>query len=89
MSNQVAKVVKSEHVKVTGTATLGPSMSGGWLGLGPARRSIPTSSEQAAAQVPQEVRIIESNSEYAIIEVTCSCGAKSHIQCNYADMTKE
>lgn len=89
MSNQVAKVVKSEHVKVSGSVTLGPSLSGGWLGLNPVRRPVPSSSEPAAAGVPQEVRIIESNNEYAIIEVTCSCGAKSHIQCNYADMTKE
>ena len=41
-----------------------------------------------SASVPQEARVIESNSEYAILEVICGCGNKMHIQCNYGDMTK-
>ena len=34
----------------------------------------------------REARIVESNSEYAIIEVICSCGSKAFVQCNYADL---
>jgi len=40
----------------------------------------------AAVSVPREARVIESNSEYAILEVICSCGSKMHIQCNYGGM---
>lgn len=41
-----------------------------------------------ACGTPQQARVVESNSEYAIIEVTCSCGGKSHIQCNYAHLNE-
>ena len=31
----------------------------------------------------QQARGIESNDEYAILEVTCACGQTMHIQCRY------
>jgi hypothetical protein len=31
-------------------------------------------------------RIVESHSELAVIEVTCSCGARMYLQCKYADV---
>lgn len=31
-------------------------------------------------------RIVESHSEMAVIEVTCSCGARMYLQCKYADV---
>lgn len=36
---------------------------------------------------PAQARIVESNSDYAIIEITCSCGQKSFVQCNYGNVT--
>lgn len=33
-----------------------------------------------------QVRIVESNSDYVILEVTCGCGRKSFIQCNYGNV---
>jgi hypothetical protein len=42
----------------------------------------------APGAVPQQVRVIESNQEYAILEVLCSCGATMHIQCNYGNVTE-
>ncbi|MCK5566196.1 MAG: hypothetical protein KAJ07_13210 [Planctomycetes bacterium] len=36
----------------------------------------------------EQARVIESNEQYAIIEIVCSCGAKSHIQCNYGDIAE-
>lgn len=38
-----------------------------------------------AAQAAQ-ARIIESNSDYVILEITCGCGQKSFIQCNYGNV---
>jgi len=35
---------------------------------------------------PTQARIIESNSDYAIIEILCSCGQKSFVQCNYGNV---
>ncbi len=30
--------------------------------------------------------IVENHPEFAVIEVSCSCGAKTHIRCEYADV---
>jgi hypothetical protein len=30
------------------------------------------------------VRILENSSDFALIEVTCSCGLKTQIKCQYA-----
>lgn len=84
MVNRTVKVVKNNQVQVSGSVCLTPTSTAGTLRLKPAT----SQTDVQTAQVPQEARIIESNNEYAIIEVTCSCGAKSHIQCNYAEMTK-
>ena len=35
---------------------------------------------------PAQVKIIESNSDYAILEIQCSCGQKSFVQCNYGNV---
>jgi len=34
-------------------------------------------------QAPPQVRITENKPEYAVLELTCSCGAKSYIRCQY------
>ena len=81
MTPKQIKVLKSDQVKVSGTVRLTPG------GAAPVRTA---SSAQAdtSAGVPEQARIVESNNEYAIIEVTCGCGAKSHIQCNYSGIDK-
>ena len=32
-----------------------------------------------------QVRIVEKNPQFAMIEVTCSCSTKTYIKCDYAD----
>jgi len=34
--------------------------------------------------VPQ-VRIVENTAEYAIVEMTCQCGVKTQVRCEYGD----
>jgi DUF971 family protein len=48
----------------------------------------PLTPSAAMAHEPMQARVVESNSEYAIIEVICPCGQKTHIQCHYADAAK-
>ena len=84
MANRTVKVVKNNQVQISGNVCLTPATTAGSPRLKPLSQT-----DTQPAQVPQEARIIESNNEYAIIEVICSCGTKSHIQCNYAAMTKE
>lgn len=75
------KILKAEHVVISGSVRLEIG------GVAPVRTA---SSDQADtfAGVPEQARIVESNNEYAIIEVTCSCGAKSNIQCNYSGIAE-
>jgi hypothetical protein len=35
---------------------------------------------------PVQARIVESNSDYVILEMICSCGRKSFVQCNYGNV---
>lgn len=34
---------------------------------------------------PAQVRIVEKHPEFALLEVTCPCGEKTDIRCEYAD----
>jgi hypothetical protein len=44
----------------------------------------PGDSKQApAALVEPQVRILESKSEFSVIEITCSCGEKINLRCDY------
>jgi len=35
---------------------------------------------------PAQARIVESNSDYVILEMICGCGKKSFVQCNYGNV---
>ena len=73
---KAGRVLKSSDVKLEGRfrldANQGVSSSAG---------------ERSTASVlsPAQVRIVENNSEFAVIEVTCGCGVKTHIRCEYAN----
>ena len=44
---------------------------------------------QGIADIEPQINITESNSEFAIIEVKCSCGTMIHLRCEYAAMQNE
>jgi hypothetical protein len=77
------RILKKSQVKASGTVRLTPGHVAPVRTTCSARADVP----QADLQ-PRSARIVESNDEYAVIEVVCSCGAKNHIQCNYADIAK-
>jgi len=72
------EVIKRQKVQLAGAVRLsaGPAA--------PVRHSAPV--RTASAAEPIQARIVESNSDYAILEIVCSCGCKTHIQCNYANV---
>lgn len=76
MRHKVIKVLKKKDVRVGGSVQLGEESASG-SGV-PAGRVGGTTAQQA--------RIVESNNEYAIIEIVCSCGHKTHVQCNYSQV---
>ena len=40
---------------------------------------------RSAAPAAPQARILENHPEYAVIEVTCSCGTRMCLRCEYAD----
>ena len=83
MITRTVKVMKKNDVAVGGSVRIGPDH-----GHAPVRTNVSSRACPPTAGVAQQARIIESNAEYAIIEITCACGTKSHIQCNYANIAK-
>lgn len=81
MLSKRVQVIKHHQVEVSGSICVLPS------GTSPVR-SGPAGRASTGTAQPQQARVVESNSEYAIIEVVCSCGGKSHIQCNYAHLSE-
>ena len=71
-------VIKSSDVKFEGEFQVDIDV--------PTGQPAPVPPQVAAAATPQVV-IVENNPEYALIELTCACGAKSRIQCRY-DMSQ-
>jgi hypothetical protein len=81
MIARCVKVMKKNGVAVGGSVRIGPGK-----GLAPVRTNSASRACPPTAGAAQQARIIESNAEYAVIEITCACGTKSHIQCNYGNL---
>ena len=43
-----------------------------------------TAAPTSTAAVPQKITIVENTPEFALVEVTCSCGTKTLVRCEYA-----
>ena len=87
-AKEKVRVIKADQVRLCGSLCLDLPAAAGHKGPVRPLHHPGAHAPAAHAGTPQQARILESNDEYAIIEVTCSCGAKSHIQCNYASLTK-
>ena len=68
MEKTTGRVLKSSDVKFEGCVQLDASQ--------------PKPSTQKVKSAPQ-VRIIQNNPEFALIEVICSCGIKTSLKCEY------
>jgi hypothetical protein len=74
MVKTTGRILKSENIKLEGRFHLDIAQAGSCL----PKRTI------AAASEPK-VRMLENHPDYAIIEVTCSCGSKISVKCEYAE----
>ena len=70
------RILKKDDVELDGRYQLD-------LGPGKSEANGPVSVNTVASE-PQ-ARIIENQPEYAVIEVTCSCGMKVCLKCEYSD----
>lgn len=73
MTQTAAKILKSSDVEIDGRFQ---------IGVGTAGTSQPPGRKPAAG-VPQ-VRIVERQGDFAVIEFACSCGQKTRIKCGFA-----
>ena len=65
--------MKGKDVKLVGVFTLDITQS-----------ETSKSTQTSTALVEPQVNIVENHSEYAVIEVVCSCGTKMSLRCEYA-----
>lgn len=75
MRKAAGRILKNRNVKIQGRFRLDAGQT-------------PQSSgrkETGAASSPHQVRIVEKHPDFAVVEVTCPCGKKTDIRCEYAD----
>ena len=71
--NTHAKILKGSEVKVEGKFTLEV-----------AQIEQETPQETSTDLVEPQVRILQNESEFSVIEITCSCGELLNLRCEYA-----
>jgi len=77
MIHRLVTLLKADTVKMAEeSAVVGQGVSAG---------SVASAGAPAGGSIAQEARIVESNDEYAVIEIVCGCGGKSFVQCNFGD----
>ena len=67
-----AKILKGSEVKVEGKFTLDVMQI---------EQELPN--KTSTELVEPQVRILQSESEFSVIEITCSCGETMHLRCEY------
>lgn len=73
MAKTARKIIKKSNVKLEGKFTLDIVQSE------PGRPKQP-----GTALAEPQVRIAENQPEFAVIEITCSCGTGIYLKCEYA-----
>jgi hypothetical protein len=76
MVKTAGRILKSEDCKLEGRFHLDVAQ----VGSGFPKQKIGTSSAP-------KVRMLENNPQYAVIEVTCSCGSRISVRCEYANVS--
>jgi len=78
MIKTAGRILKSNDVKLEGQFHLEVTNAG-----------LQVPKTQAAASSEPQVRVLENHPQYAVIEVTCGCGRKMSLKCEYATATAQ
>ena len=78
MTKTETNILKSSDVKIEGRFH---------LNVDPGPRPAPP--QRKNRDLPPQVRIVEKHPEFAVLELTCSCGNKSYIRCEYDNARPE
>ena len=73
MTKSAARILKADDIKLDGRFQLNISQS-----------EPPPLKDESKPFVAPQARIIDKQAEFAVIEITCSCGIKTHLRCEYA-----
>ncbi|MHC4436033.1 MAG: hypothetical protein ACYS3S_01640 [Planctomycetota bacterium] len=72
MIRAAGRIIKCKNVKLEGQFLLDVTNTG-----------LDSTRPQAAASSTPQVRVLENHPQYAVIEVTCGCGTKMSLKCDY------
>ncbi|UCF43119.1 MAG: hypothetical protein JSV99_11160 [Planctomycetota bacterium] len=72
MVKATARILRADSVKIEGRLSLQLTQT----------HPQPPRARDAASVQPQ-VRILENHPDFAVIEITCSCGTKTNLRCEY------
>ncbi|MHC4158171.1 MAG: hypothetical protein ACYSSO_03740 [Planctomycetota bacterium] len=72
MEKTAGHILKGDNVKLEGQFHLDVTR---------AKTRLPK--DKTSAAVTPQAQIVEQQPEFAVIEITCSCGTKTHIRCEY------
>jgi hypothetical protein len=75
MIKTAGRILKSEDIKFEGQFR---------LNIVPGSPDLPK--QTATATSAPKIRMLENHTEYAVLEVTCSCGTKIPVRCEYANV---
>lgn len=73
MGRTVGQILKAQDVKLEGRFQLDLFQAGA---SGP-------QNVNGTSSTPQTARVVENGSDCAIVEITCSCGTKTCLKCEY------
>jgi hypothetical protein len=72
MEQTAKRILRSNDVELQGQVQLNVSTPG----YNPVK-------QQSVSLSPPSVRILENTPEFAIVELTCSCGLRTQVKCQY------
>lgn len=75
MAKTTKRILKSNNVRLEGQFH---------LGLAQAESAEGRTRQTSAASAAPQARIVENHSEFAVIELICSCGTGTYLRCEYA-----
>ena len=74
MPKTAGHILKGEDVKLEGQFHLDLTQAG---------TSVQVPQQNRAALSAPQVRIVQNDPEFAVLEITCSCGLKTNVKCQY------
>ncbi len=77
MGRTAGRILKGDSVKLEGRVCIDAVRV-------PAGEQQAVPEEKNAVLATPQVCVVENHPEFAVMEITCSCGTKTHLRCEYA-----